>query len=197
MAQEILNIPRDTTLKDTNEKLQAIAEALASGGGTGAVQSVNGMTGVVELSAEDVDAVAVDGGDTSNTIVQFTEPKELKELESGEKHSVLFGKLKLAVKNVITLAKLMGTADISAIGGGTVTGAISSLNSNLMELQTGFKITKITSVNFGRASNSEPYIQLITSKTEFYQLTFKSDGIEFGHSNNGVWERVWYIIKNT
>lgn len=70
-------------------------------------------------------------GNASNTTVAYTEATALTDLASGEKQSVAFGKLKLAVKNVISIVKLLGTTDISAIGGGTVTGAISSLNSNL------------------------------------------------------------------
>lgn len=70
-------------------------------------------------------------GDISNTTAEFEEPEILEEPNSGEKVSVIFGKLKLAVKNLKTLITLIGTTDISQIGGGTVTGAISALNSNL------------------------------------------------------------------
>lgn len=56
---------------------------------------------------------------------------QLTELVAGEKMSTALGKLKTAVKNVISLVKLLGTTDISKIGDGTVTGAVSSLNSNL------------------------------------------------------------------
>lgn len=70
-------------------------------------------------------------GSASDMTVAFTEPQTLGELSSGDTLKGLFGKLKLAVKNVISIARLLGTTDISAIGGGTVTGAISTLNSNL------------------------------------------------------------------
>lgn len=70
-------------------------------------------------------------GDASDTTVSYTDASELAELSSGEKLSTAFGKLKLAVKNVISITKLLGTTDITGIGGGTVTGAISALNSNL------------------------------------------------------------------
>lgn len=59
-------------------------------------------------------------------------------LASGEKHSVLFNKISAMLKNLRTIAKLIGTADISTIGTspntGTVTGAISKINSDLSEL---------------------------------------------------------------
>lgn len=70
-------------------------------------------------------------GDAGNTTVTYTEATALTELASGEKQSAAFGKLKLAVKNVISFARLLGTTDISAIGGGTVTGALSALNNSL------------------------------------------------------------------
>ena len=51
-------------------------------------------------------------------------------ITSGETHKSLFNKLSTAVKNVRWLLSKMGTTDISAIGNGTVTGALSTLNSN-------------------------------------------------------------------
>ena len=51
-------------------------------------------------------------------------------ITSGETHKSLFNKLSTAVKNVRWLLSKMGTTDISSIGNGTVTGALSTLNSN-------------------------------------------------------------------
>lgn len=59
---------------------------------------------------------------------------QLTELVAGEKMSTALGKIKTAVKNVISLVKLLGTADISSVGNGTVTGAISTLNSNIITI---------------------------------------------------------------
>lgn len=50
---------------------------------------------------------------------------------SGETHKSLFNKISTAVKNVRWLLSKMGTTDISTIGNGTVTGALSTLNSNI------------------------------------------------------------------
>lgn len=61
----------------------------------------------------------------------YTASTQLTELVAGEKMSTALGKIKTAVKNVISLVKLLGTTDISKIGDGTVTGAVSLLNSNL------------------------------------------------------------------
>jgi hypothetical protein len=70
-------------------------------------------------------------GDASNTTVTFTEPTELAQPTTGEKLSGIIGKVSLAIKNVKTLISLIGNTDISSIGNGTVTGAISDVNGNL------------------------------------------------------------------
>lgn len=70
-------------------------------------------------------------GDGSNLTAAFEEATTLEELTTGEKLSSIFGKLKLAVKNLKSLISLIGTTDISTIGDGTTTGAISALNKSL------------------------------------------------------------------
>ena len=70
-------------------------------------------------------------GDASNTTVAFTEATAMAELATGEKMSTLFGKLKLTVKNVISILNLLGNTDISSISDGTVTGILSFLKSSL------------------------------------------------------------------
>lgn len=67
-------------------------------------------------------------GDASNTTVTFTEPTELAQPTTGEKLSGIIGKVSLAIKNIKTLITLIGNTDISSIGDGTVTGAISDVN---------------------------------------------------------------------
>ena len=70
-------------------------------------------------------------GDASNTTVTFTEPTELAQPTTGEKLSGIIGKVSLAIKNIKTLISLIGNTDISSIGNGTVTGAISDVNGKL------------------------------------------------------------------
>lgn len=70
-------------------------------------------------------------GDGSNLTAAFEEATTLEELTTGEKLSSIFGKIKLAVKNLKSLISLIGTTDISAIGDGTVTGGLSDVNSKL------------------------------------------------------------------
>lgn len=94
--------------------------------------------GEVNLTPENVGAVAV-GGDTADNIVSFTsgdgiDPTgwtDVSVLATGEKHSSIFAKISTMFKNIRYLYKMLGTTDISSIGDGTATGAISTLNSNL------------------------------------------------------------------
>lgn len=77
---------------------------------------------------------------TSEAIVNFTSGDSSTGnsiapavITSGETHKSLFNKISTAVKNVRWLLSKMGTTDISSIGNGTVTGALSTLNSNIAE----------------------------------------------------------------
>ena len=111
--------------------------------------SVTGIKGVnedsfrrgnVELTAENVGAVAT-GGDTAENTATFTSSAvaagsasawtSVSKLSSGEKHSSILKKVSQMFKNVRYLYKMLGTTDISKIGNGTCTGAISSLSSSL------------------------------------------------------------------
>lgn len=79
-------------------------------------------------------------GDASNTTVTFTEPTDLAQPTTGEKLGGIIGKVSLAIKNIKTLISLIGNTDISSIGNGTVTGAISDVNGKLVmkvEQKTG------------------------------------------------------------
>jgi hypothetical protein len=73
-------------------------------------------------------------GDGSNLTAVFEEATTLEELTTGEKLSSIFGKLKLAVKNLKSLIGLIGTTDISTIGDGTITGGLSDVNGKLNDL---------------------------------------------------------------
>lgn len=93
--------------------------------------------GNVNLTAANIGAVAT-GGDTASNVASFTSSDvadgsasawtTVSKLSSGEKHSSLFAKVSQMFKNVRYLYKMLGSTDISSIGGGTVTGAISSQN---------------------------------------------------------------------
>lgn len=96
--------------------------------------------GNVVLTAKDVGAVPT-GGDTAENTATFTSSDvadvsasawtSVSKLSSGEKHSSILKKVSQMFKNVRYLYKMLGTTDISKIGNGTCTGAISSLNDGL------------------------------------------------------------------
>lgn len=99
--------------------------------------------GNVSLSAANIGAVAT-GGDTASNVASFTSSDDetasswtsVVTLTSGEKHSSIFAKVSQMFKNVRYLYKMLGSTDISSIGGGTVTGAISSHNEAIAKLNT-------------------------------------------------------------
>ena len=87
-------------------------------------------------------------GDTTNNTVTFTSGDntnptgwtDVTTLTTGEKHSSLLNKISTMFKNVRWLYKMLGSTDISAIGDGTVTGGLSTLNSNLENMFTTFTV---------------------------------------------------------
>lgn len=66
--------------------------------------------------------------------LEYEETEELAELVPKENIRTTFGKIKLAVKNVISIVKLLGSTDISKIEDGTVTGILSALNTKTSSL---------------------------------------------------------------
>lgn len=91
-------------------------------------------------------------GDGSNLTAVFEEAKTLEELTTGEKLSSIFGKIKLAVKNLKSLIGLIGTTDISTIGDGTITGGLSDVNGKLDEYKYGDKIFGTSSITIPATS---------------------------------------------
>lgn len=100
-------------------------------------------------------------GDASNTTVTFTEPTELEQPTTGEKLSGIIGKVSLAIKNIKTLISLIGNTDISSIGNGTVTGAISDVTGKLDERKCGNKIFGTSSTTIPVTSWASQWIPLI------------------------------------
>ena len=125
--------------KTSDEKWDVLAGTPVTG-----IKGVNEDSfrrGNVELTSENVGAVAT-GGDTAENTATFTSSDvadgstsawtNVPKLSSGEKHSSIFAKMSQMFKNVRYLYKMLGTTDISKIGNGTCTGAISSLNDGLV-----------------------------------------------------------------
>mgnify|MGYP001071625228 CR=1 FL=1 len=125
--------------KTSDEKWDVLAGTPVTG--VKGVKEKSYSRGNVVLTAENVGAVAT-GGDTAENTATFTSSDvadgsvsawtSVPKLSSGEKHSSIFAKVSQMFKNVRYLYKMLGTTDISKIGNGTCTGAISSLNSGLV-----------------------------------------------------------------
>ena len=81
-----------------------------------------------KVTKEQLELENVPNVSTNDQTPTYDEAIELTELVSGEKLSIAFSKLKLAVKKIIAVVKLLGNADISEVGDGTCTGAINKLN---------------------------------------------------------------------
>ena len=96
---------------------------------------------------------AMKTADTKDNTVSFESGDELvpatfadvELLQSGEKHNSFWRKASLMFKNVRRLISLIGTTDISGIGNGTVTGAISEQNKNLLHTTTASITHVVTS----------------------------------------------------
>ena len=109
-----------------------------------------------------------DGGDTADTITTFTSndtPEstswtDVDVMGSGEKHNSLFGKISTMFKNIRYLYKLLGTTSISGIGDGTVSGAISTLNSNYINASCEADVT-----------TEETFVKTVYTATEFCEVS--------------------------
>ncbi len=77
-------------------------------------------------------------------------------MASGEKHSSLLNKISTMFKNIRYLYKMLGTTDISQVGNGTVTGALSSLSANSLKCKV------VSSPVTGIAAGSYKKIQFDT-----------------------------------
>lgn len=93
-------------------------------------------------------------GDASNTTVTFTEPTELAQPTTGEKLSGIIGKVSLAIKNIKTLISLIGNTDISSIGNGTVTGAISDVTGKLSNFENDSDLSLTNCTSWGNTDNT-------------------------------------------
>lgn len=119
---------RQGNISLTPQNIGALPEDGNAVSATKAAQDGNGR-GIADTYLEK-------NGDTQNNTVTFASAdsaspaawENIEVLKSGERHSSIFGKISIMVKNVRYLYRLLGTSDISKIGDGTVTGAISIIN---------------------------------------------------------------------
>ena len=123
---------------------------LVDAGAAGKVNLESDVTGTLPIGNGGTGSSA---GDSKDLITTFTSADDdsifnsgnlgaqsayawnvVSKIDSAEKHSSLFNKISTMFKNIRTIAKFLGTTDISAIGGGTVSGAISALNNSLSKM---------------------------------------------------------------
>ena len=135
-------------------------------------------------------------GDASNTTVTFTEPTELAQPTTGEKLGGIIGKVSLAIKNIKTLISLIGNTNISSIGDGTVTGAISDVNGKLGKFYISYSLLCGGDGNNIWTENStysgEYYAQYEIPEKEGYKIFFAFWQIAWTSSN-----RYYnYLIRN-
>jgi hypothetical protein len=113
-------------------------------------------------------------GDASNTTVTFTEPTDLAQPTTGEKLGGIIGKFSLAIKNIKTLISLIGNTDISSIGNGTVTGAISDVNGKLSLIET-INITT-NQIGFYCYKNGKTVTLIINNAQRTWEKGYVADG---------------------
>lgn len=70
---------------------------------------------------------------TSGDALSPTAWTDVALLESGAEHATLFNRISTMFKNIRYLWKMLGSTDISDLGDGTVTGALTELNSNVIK----------------------------------------------------------------
>ena len=123
--------------------------------GVKGANETNFRRGNVNITCENIGALATDGDSQDNTVTFTSNDSTTGDstapalLTSGETHASILSKVSTVFKNVRWLLSKMGTTDISTLGDGTVTGALSTLNSNI------YKQIISTALNF--SSNMQIY----------------------------------------
>ena len=165
-ADEVVFEVNDTgtaTVADLNRVAQPFSGATASAAGSGGrvpapaagddgkfLRGDATWTAPADMVEAFTSSDVADGGATAWTGVN--------PLTSGETNKSIFAKLSQMFKNVRYLYKLLGTTDISSIGTGTVTNALSVLNANKQQnLKIGRWEGKLTTyANSGRQATISP-----------------------------------------
>lgn len=132
--------------------------------GVKGANEANFRRGNVNITCANIGALEANGDSESN-VTTFTSNDSTTGdstapalLTSGETHASIFSKVSTVFKNVRWLLSKMGTTDISTLGDGTVTGALSTLNSNIG--------TKLSNTDIKISSKT----YTITSLTEWWGM---------------------------
>lgn len=116
--------------------------------------------------------ITFESGDSSNP----TGWVDVGLIASGEKHSSLLRKISLFAKNVRYLWKLLGTTSLAGIGDGTVTGAISSLNTGLEWKRVSGRVTGTDRLNLPDHRELYVTIDFRSQNTKRRTLMFPNTG---------------------
>ena len=110
---------------------------------TGAIETLN--TNKLENTGDSKDNITTFTSSDTSTVSEWT---DVETISSGETHASIFSKISQMVKNVRYLWKLIGKTDISKIGDGTATGALSTLNTNkLGKTETAAAASKLSNTS--------------------------------------------------
>lgn len=99
--------------------------------------ALNGDTkdNTVTFESADTDEDKFAGGDDVSAVSEYpVRWTHMPLLESGKTHGTFLNWISIAFKNLRYIGKFFGSTDISEIGDGTVTGALSELNSRMVFL---------------------------------------------------------------
>ena len=143
----------------------------------------------------------------------FSEAATRNNINSGESIPTLFGKVKKWFTDLNALIKLVGSADISGIGKGTVTDALLTLNSKALSVKTidcsgelmsdypdsqvknsidtGLPVSKKTIPLYYIASDRDGWTTVIWS----YLKASKNYMVLFGEKASGVYSGTLYYIE--
>ena len=142
------------------------------------------------LMRDDVDSAV------EESMPDYTSNSYMENLVAGEKLSKALGKIKIAVKNVIAIAKLLGTTDISKIADGSITGAlnahdnsINALNSSLVNINAN-DLTLILNINSKNVSGSYRFTEDLSN---FRYVAF---AISAGYSRCNIFPVIPLLTMN-
>lgn len=90
-----------------------------------------------ETGSDDISGKAITYTSSDTTDANATSWTSVSKLTSGLSLGTLFGRVSQMFKNVRYLYKILGTTDLSAIGGGTVTDILKTANTDITNLKSG------------------------------------------------------------
>lgn len=145
--------------------------------GVKGANEANFRRGNVNITCANIGALEANGDSESN-VTTFTSNDSTTGdstapalLTSGETHASIFSKVSTVFKNVRWLLSKMGTTDISTLGDGTVTGALSTLDSNKQDSDTAITTSNIGSQTVYQATHiGNCEVQNVASGNKNYYL---------------------------